>query len=203
VLTILREHQRGVVFRLGRVVRVARPGVVWQIPFLDRVIVLDLNRTLLGWRGLPEREVDQCVRFIVTHYGETPVGLSPSDLLQAIEREAHRDERHRTAIELAKAVQRLRTPWYQLGKEEWSFVVDGLDFRVVNQWFGPTKLLQGGKVLAEGKAVFAISGTTPFLQAKVRTTGTTERSIAVYVMALKTVRVRVEVDGKEISDGFV
>lgn len=105
MLTILGEHQRGVVFRLGRVVRVARPGVLWRIPLVDRVFVVDLNRTLPGWRDLSEREVEQCVRFIVTHYNENPVGLSPSDLLQAMEREAHRDEQHRSAIELAKAGQ--------------------------------------------------------------------------------------------------
>lgn len=107
------------------------------------------------------------------------------------------------------SVQRLTTtPWYHyilwhLGKDEWSFVLDGSDFRVVNQWIGPTKLLQGDRVLTEGKALFEASGKTPFLLTKVRTNGTAERSIAVYVKALLIVKVRIEVDGKEISNGFV
>ena len=83
------------------------------------------------------------------------------------------------------------------------FEVDGLDFRVVNQWIGPTKLLQGNRVLVQNQAAFDPSGSKAFLQANVRTIGTTERSIAVYVKALLTVKIRVEVDGREISNGFV
>lgn len=88
-------------------------------------------------------------------------------------------------------------------KDEWSFDVDGQTFRVMNQWIGPTKLLQGDRVVVEGQAAFETSGKKPFLQAKVRTNGTTERSISVYVKAILTVKIRVEVDGTDISNGFV
>jgi len=99
MVTILSEHQRRVVFRLGRVTRVAGPGAVWRIPMVDRVMVVDLNRTLPGWRGLSEREIEQRVQFIVLHYPEVPVGLSESELSQAMEREAHGNQQLRSAIE--------------------------------------------------------------------------------------------------------
>ena len=106
-------------------------------------------------------------------------------------------------------VQRLtKTPWYHyflwhLGRDEWSFVLDGLELRIVNQWIGFTRLLLGNQVLAQTKGLFEISGTRPILQAKVRTSGTTERSVAIYVKAITRVNIRVEVDGKQISNGFV
>lgn len=105
MLTILREHQRGIVFRLGRLLRVARPGVVWRIPVVDRVVVVDLNQTLPSWRGLSEPEIEQRVRFIATHHYDIPVGLSESDLLKAMEGVAQADEKDRKVIELAKAGQ--------------------------------------------------------------------------------------------------
>ncbi|MEZ0345166.1 MAG: SPFH domain-containing protein [Infirmifilum sp.] len=42
-IRILPEYQRIVVLRLGRVVRVAGPGLVFLIPFIDRGIVVDLR----------------------------------------------------------------------------------------------------------------------------------------------------------------
>lgn len=107
------------------------------------------------------------------------------------------------------SVQRLsNTPWFHyvlwhLGRDEWSFQLDGLNFRVVNEWFGTTKLVQGETVLAQGKGVFEVTGSKPFLQATIRTNATTVRSIAVYFKAILKVHARVEVDGREISNGFV
>ncbi len=100
------------------------------------------------------------------------------------------------------------TKWYDYinwfgAKDEWSFELDGVDFRVTNQWIGPTKLSQGDRILAEGQAAFEASGIKPFLQAKVRTNGALERSITVYVKAILTVKIKVEVDGTDISNGFV
>jgi hypothetical protein len=106
-------------------------------------------------------------------------------------------------------VQRLtKTPWYHyllwhLGKDEWSFSVDGTEFRVINQWIGPTKLLQGEALLAERKGLFEVTGKEPFLTAKIRDRDSKEHTIAVYFQALLRVNVRIELDGKDISNGFV
>lgn len=42
-LRTLREHQRGVVFRLGRVQAVKEPGVFFLLPLLQRMVVVDLR----------------------------------------------------------------------------------------------------------------------------------------------------------------
>ena len=101
-----------------------------------------------------------------------------------------------------------RTPWHHyvlwhLGRDEWAFSVDGVEFRVTNQWIGPSKLLQGDKVLAESRGLFAVSGTKPFLTATVPTANGKTRSIAVYIRALLRVNARIEVDGEDISKGFI
>jgi regulator of protease activity HflC (stomatin/prohibitin superfamily) len=40
---VLREYERGVVFRLGRFLGVKGPGLVWLLPFLDRLVKVDLR----------------------------------------------------------------------------------------------------------------------------------------------------------------
>jgi len=57
------------------------------------MLVVDLNRTLPGWRGLSQRELEKRVIFIVLHYDEIPVGLSESDLSEAMEREGGSGDR--------------------------------------------------------------------------------------------------------------
>lgn len=40
---VLREYQRGVVFRLGKLLRAKGPGLVLLIPFVDRIVTVDLR----------------------------------------------------------------------------------------------------------------------------------------------------------------
>jgi len=35
---ILREYERGVVFRLGRLIATKGPGIIWLWPFIDRMV---------------------------------------------------------------------------------------------------------------------------------------------------------------------
>jgi regulator of protease activity HflC (stomatin/prohibitin superfamily) len=42
-IRIAQEYQRGVVFRLGRVIGVKGPGLFWIIPGIDRVVMVDLR----------------------------------------------------------------------------------------------------------------------------------------------------------------
>ena len=40
---VLREYQRGVVFRLGKLLRAKGPGLVLLIPLIDRIVIVDLR----------------------------------------------------------------------------------------------------------------------------------------------------------------
>jgi regulator of protease activity HflC (stomatin/prohibitin superfamily) len=51
---VLREYQRGVCFRLGRLLSIAGPGLVSLLPFVDRLIRVDLRTVTLT---IPPQEV--------------------------------------------------------------------------------------------------------------------------------------------------
>ncbi len=51
---IMREYERGVMFRLGRLVATRGPGVVWKIPFVDQIVKVDLRTITLN---IPPQEV--------------------------------------------------------------------------------------------------------------------------------------------------
>jgi regulator of protease activity HflC (stomatin/prohibitin superfamily) len=53
-IRILREYQRGVVFRLGRLLDPKGPGVVFLIPIVDRIVKVDLRTITLT---VPPQEV--------------------------------------------------------------------------------------------------------------------------------------------------
>ena len=42
-LRILREYERGVVFRLGKLVGAKGPGLIWLFPFIDKMVKMDLR----------------------------------------------------------------------------------------------------------------------------------------------------------------
>ena len=42
-LRIVKEYDRGVIFRLGRVTGVKGPGLFWLIPFVDQMRLVDLR----------------------------------------------------------------------------------------------------------------------------------------------------------------
>lgn len=43
MIRVLREYQRGVIFRLGKLLRAKGPGLVLLIPFVDRIVIVDLR----------------------------------------------------------------------------------------------------------------------------------------------------------------
>ncbi len=51
---ILPEYQRGVIFRLGRLIGAKGPGLFLIIPFIDRVVKVDLRVVELG---IPSLEI--------------------------------------------------------------------------------------------------------------------------------------------------
>jgi regulator of protease activity HflC (stomatin/prohibitin superfamily) len=42
-IRILREYERGVVFRLGKLVGAKGPGLIWLYPFVDKMVKMDLR----------------------------------------------------------------------------------------------------------------------------------------------------------------
>ena len=56
-VVIVKETERLVVFRLGQLVRVADPGRVILIPFLDKGVKVNIEG-ISKWRRLPKKELD-------------------------------------------------------------------------------------------------------------------------------------------------
>ncbi len=53
-IKILREYERGVIFRLGRLINTKGPGLILLIPFIDRMVKIDLRTVTLN---IPPQEV--------------------------------------------------------------------------------------------------------------------------------------------------
>ena len=64
-LKYFRHDQRGVVFRLGRFMKVVGPGLVITIPGLDHVQVVDLGKAFSGWEGYGKEELKQKIISLV------------------------------------------------------------------------------------------------------------------------------------------
>ena len=46
-IRILREYERGVIFRLGRLIRAKGPGLIWLWPFIDRMVKISLRTVVM------------------------------------------------------------------------------------------------------------------------------------------------------------
>ena len=53
-IKVLREYERGVIFRLGRLIDQKGPGLILLIPFIDRMVKIDLRTVTLN---IPPQEV--------------------------------------------------------------------------------------------------------------------------------------------------
>jgi regulator of protease activity HflC (stomatin/prohibitin superfamily) len=63
-IRILKESQRAAIFRLGRFVGVGRPGIVFLIPIVEKVKVVDLNKWVPEWRELSKAELEERVQAV-------------------------------------------------------------------------------------------------------------------------------------------
>src|SRR6478752_2804544 len=54
MIRILREYERGVIFRLGKLVGAKGPGLIFLIPFVDRMVKMDLRVVTID---VPDQEV--------------------------------------------------------------------------------------------------------------------------------------------------
>ena len=61
-IRIVHEAERLAVFRMGRFLRIAGPGLVVLVPSVDRAIRIKLNEKVPGWQGLSPAELEARVR---------------------------------------------------------------------------------------------------------------------------------------------
>ena len=60
-----REDERLVIMQLGRFFKIAGPGIVLILPWIDRGIRVDLNSDLRGWQGLSKIEFEEKIKAFV------------------------------------------------------------------------------------------------------------------------------------------
>lgn len=58
-LRILNEHERGIVFRLGRFHRIVGPGLFIIAPSIERMARVDLPNAFPEWRSLDDKELQR------------------------------------------------------------------------------------------------------------------------------------------------
>ncbi|UCH51491.1 MAG: hypothetical protein JSV54_01625 [Chloroflexota bacterium] len=57
-IKIVSEYERGVVFRLGRCVGVRGPGLIFLIPFIERMVKVDVGGVVKGQRRRVETDAE-------------------------------------------------------------------------------------------------------------------------------------------------
>lgn len=60
-INIIKENQRIVIFRLGHFIKVDGPGVVKIIPFLERGVIIDLNKYFPDWKIMDKNDLNKKV----------------------------------------------------------------------------------------------------------------------------------------------
>ncbi len=60
-LRVVPERQRLAVMRLGTYVGLRGPGIVFVLPFIDKVTRLTLDQDIPNWRGLSEEQLREAV----------------------------------------------------------------------------------------------------------------------------------------------
>ncbi len=69
-IRILKECERAAVLRLGKFIGVCGPGIIFLIPVVDKVKVVDLNKSIPEWRELPETVLDERIQAVAFSHHE-------------------------------------------------------------------------------------------------------------------------------------
>ncbi len=68
---VLRENERAVIFRMGLLLHTRGPGIIYVIPLIERMIRVNLDKQLPGWRGLLNEDFNHRVQKLVSEtHGE-------------------------------------------------------------------------------------------------------------------------------------
>ena len=71
-IKILRENERLVVLRLGRFLKIAGPGMVLILPFIDQSIKVNLDKEIPGWQALSPMELEERMKKLVLSRSSSP-----------------------------------------------------------------------------------------------------------------------------------
>lgn len=61
----VKENERGVIFRIEKFFKVVGPGIVLVLPFVDKLVKIDLNEKIPNWYNLKENELNEKVKEII------------------------------------------------------------------------------------------------------------------------------------------
>lgn len=62
-LHIVREnHQRLIIYRMGKFTRIAGPGTVFLIPHIDQATKIDLNKSIPHWSTLSKEQLEEEIK---------------------------------------------------------------------------------------------------------------------------------------------
>ena len=64
-IKVLREDERGLLFRLGRIIGVVGPGLVIIIPIIDKLVRVNLSKRIPEWRELSKEELQKRIEQVV------------------------------------------------------------------------------------------------------------------------------------------
>jgi regulator of protease activity HflC (stomatin/prohibitin superfamily) len=60
----IREDQRGVIFRMGKLISVVGSGSQTIIPFIDTIKIIDLNTSVPDWHSFSKEELEEKVKTV-------------------------------------------------------------------------------------------------------------------------------------------
>lgn len=60
--------RRAAVYRLGRFVRILRPGLHIRMPIIDLVKSINLNEKIPGWKGMTPEQLDAKVEDVILNH---------------------------------------------------------------------------------------------------------------------------------------
>ncbi len=66
-LRIVREHERYVIYRFGKLFKISGPGLLLLMPVVDKGIKVNLAETFPGWQCLSQNELEQKIREYVAY----------------------------------------------------------------------------------------------------------------------------------------
>jgi regulator of protease activity HflC (stomatin/prohibitin superfamily) len=69
-IRIIKESQRAAILRLGQFVADCGPGIIFLIPILDKVKVVDLDKWVPEWQVLSKTELDERVKAVAISHHE-------------------------------------------------------------------------------------------------------------------------------------
>ncbi len=72
-IKVLREYQRGLLFRSGRIIGVIGPGLVIVIPIIDKLVKVNLSKRIPEWRELSKEELQKRIEQVVMSESESKI----------------------------------------------------------------------------------------------------------------------------------